>query len=60
MLEGQVANLNTTWERSRKENLGVELGFFKNNMIQLNMDFFNEKRDQILLNRLSLPAHGLA
>jgi TonB-linked SusC/RagA family outer membrane protein len=56
LLEGQVANLNTTWERSKKENLGIELGFFKNNMIQLNMDFFHEKRDQILLNRLSLPA----
>lgn len=56
ILEGAVANENATWERAIKKDLGIELGFLKNNMFLLTMDFFNENRDQILLNRLSLPS----
>ncbi|MGQ8335474.1 SusC/RagA family TonB-linked outer membrane protein [Sunxiuqinia sp. A32] len=55
IVEGDVANLNATWERAIKKDLGIELGFLKNNMFLLTMDFFSENRDQILLSRLSLP-----
>ncbi len=53
--EGQVANINAQWERSIKQDIGFELGFLKNNMFLLTLDFFKEDRDKILLSRLSLP-----
>ncbi|MFV0378651.1 MAG: SusC/RagA family TonB-linked outer membrane protein [Mangrovibacterium sp.] len=56
IVEGDVANENATWERATKRDLGIELGFLKNNMFLLAMDFFKENRDHILLSRLSLPA----
>lgn len=55
IIEGAVANENATWERAIKKDLGIELGFLKNNMFMVTMDFFTENRDQILLDRLSLP-----
>ncbi|MEL7587451.1 MAG: TonB-dependent receptor [Prolixibacteraceae bacterium] len=55
VVEGAVANENATWERAIKKDLGIELGFLKNNMFLLTADFFKENRDQILLERLSLP-----
>lgn len=55
IVEGAVANENATWERAKKQDLGVELGFLKNNKFLLTMDFFKENRDQILLSRLSIP-----
>ncbi|MFV0592226.1 MAG: SusC/RagA family TonB-linked outer membrane protein [Draconibacterium sp.] len=55
IVEGEVANENATWERAIKKDLGIELGFLKNSMFMLTMDFFREDRDQILLSRLSLP-----
>ncbi|WP_215224643.1 SusC/RagA family TonB-linked outer membrane protein [Echinicola shivajiensis] len=56
ILEGQVANINASWERAIKQDLGFELGFLENSMLGLSVDFYQEKRDQILLNRLSLPS----
>lgn len=55
IVEGAVANEHATWERAIKRDLGLELGFLKNNIFMLTMDFFREDRDQILLSRLSLP-----
>lgn len=55
IVEGAVANENATWERAIKKDLGIEFGFLKNNMFLLTMDFYKENRDQILLDRLSLP-----
>jgi TonB-linked SusC/RagA family outer membrane protein len=47
-----------TWEISRKSNLGLELNLWNNLEIQL--DWFNEKREKILQNRASIPtAMGL-
>lgn len=53
--EGQVANENAQWERSIKQDIGMELGFLKNNMFLVTLDFFKEKRDKILLSRQSIP-----
>jgi len=55
IVEGAVANENATWERAVKQDLGFELGFLKNSMFMLTVDLFKENRDQILLDRLSLP-----
>lgn len=55
IVEGAAANENARWEKAVKKDLGLELGFLKNNMFLLNLDFFNEKRTDILLSRMSLP-----
>jgi TonB-linked SusC/RagA family outer membrane protein len=52
--EGHPANPFATWERAKKHNLGIETGFL-NNMLTLNVDFFEEKRDQILMTRRAIP-----
>lgn len=52
--EGLIGNKNITWELSKKMNLGVEIGLFKD--FRINVDFFIEKRDQILLRRRTVPS----
>ncbi|HMI05440.1 MAG TPA: TonB-dependent receptor, partial [Pedobacter sp.] len=42
-----------TWETARKMNLGLELGLF--NKIDIQVDYFTEYRDKILMNRASIP-----
>lgn len=42
-----------TWEKSKKANLGLELGFF--NKLNLNFDLYSERRTDILIQRASLP-----
>ncbi|HVG13552.1 MAG TPA: TonB-dependent receptor, partial [Chitinophagaceae bacterium] len=51
--EGRATNPNLTWERSVKTNLGVEMAFWNKN-ITLNVDVFDEQRDNILFNRPSI------
>ena len=52
--EGLIGNKNITWELSKKMNLGVEIGLFKD--FRINVDYFTEKRDQILLKRRTVPS----
>lgn len=52
--EGLIGNKNITWELSKKMNLGVEIGLFKD--FRINVDYFTEKRDQILLMRRTVPS----
>lgn len=52
--EGLIGNKSITWELSKKMNLGVEIGFFKD--FRINVDYFTEKRDQILLKRRTVPS----
>lgn len=52
--EGLIGNKNITWELSKKMNLGVETGLFKD--FRINVDYFTEKRDQILLRRRTVPS----
>ena len=51
--EGLIGNKSITWELSKKMNLGVEIGLFKD--LRINVDYFTEKRDQILLKRRTVP-----
>jgi TonB-linked SusC/RagA family outer membrane protein len=46
--EDLMANTMAQWERSHKRDIGVETGFFQN-VFTLNVDWFNEYRDQMLL-----------
>ena len=48
ILENEIANTSAQWETARKQNLGVEASFFKNKL-RINLDFFNELRNKILL-----------
>lgn len=45
--EGKIAEPNATWETAIKQNLGIELGFFKR--LSIGIDLFNEQRSGILL-----------
>ena len=46
--EDLMPNLNATWERAHKRDVGFEMGLFKN-VFTLNVDLFDEYRDQMLL-----------
>lgn len=52
--EGLIGNKSITWELSKKMNLGVEIGLFRD--FRINVDYFTEKRDQILLKRRTVPS----
>ncbi|MBD8387142.1 TonB-dependent receptor [Dysgonomonas sp. BGC7] len=45
--EGNLANANLTWEKSRKFNLGLDIGTF-NQRLNLTVDFFHEYRYDII------------
>jgi TonB-linked SusC/RagA family outer membrane protein len=53
--EGDIPVTDATWETGIKQNLGFEMGFFKD-MITLNVDLYNEKRINILQDRMRVPA----
>lgn len=46
--EDKIANSNSQWESARKKNLGVELGFLKN-QLTFNVEVFDEFRENMLL-----------
>lgn len=48
IVEDQAANLEAKWETAHKQDLGFELGFFKNRL-RMNVDLFDETRDNILM-----------
>lgn len=50
----RYANELITWETSKKLNLGVELGLLKE--IEIQVDYFHEKRTNILMDRQSIPS----
>lgn len=54
MAEGEFAVQDLTWEIVNKMNLGVELGFL-NGMIDLQLDYFDERRKDIFMPRESVP-----
>jgi hypothetical protein len=41
-------NTTAQWEQARKQDIGIEFGFFKN-MLTFNVDLFNEHREKMLL-----------
>lgn len=52
--ESQVGADNLKWEIAKKANVGVEANFF-NNRLKLVMDFFHDQRDNIYMQRATLP-----
>ncbi len=51
-------NINIGWEKSYKTNFGVEIGLF--NDFDIQVDYFTEKRTDILMDRSIAPSMGLA
>lgn len=54
-LEGALGNPDLTWEKARKFNIGAELIVVKDKF-KFVFDYFNEKRDNILANKNTVPA----
>ncbi|WP_080902973.1 TonB-dependent receptor [Parabacteroides sp. Marseille-P3160] len=52
--ENQVGVSDLTWEKGLKKDLGIELRML-NNAISLDLDFFHERRSDILIQRQTLP-----
>jgi TonB-linked SusC/RagA family outer membrane protein len=52
--EGKIPVTNATWETAAKQNLGFEMGLW-NNLVTVNFDLFDEKRENILQDRRSVP-----
>ena len=46
--EGQLGNAFLRWEKARKQNLGIEMGFL-NNKLNFTLDLLQEDRDDILV-----------
>lgn len=55
IIEGQFYAPEIGWEIEEKQNYGLELGLF-NNKIDLQIDYFNNKRSDILLQRKTVGA----
>lgn len=51
--ENYVGNPNIQWEIAKKANVGIELGLV--NDLTLMIDLFKERRDNILINRQTIP-----
>lgn len=51
----RFVNDNIHWEIENKRNVGVDLGFF-DNKIELNVDYFNNRRSDILIERQTIPS----
>lgn len=52
--EGEVGVVNLTWERALKTNVGIELGLW--NDLDLQVDFFHERRTNIFMQRSTIPS----
>ena len=51
----RYANPDITWEVADKYNLGVETGFFKNEALKFQVDFFKDYRNNIYMRRENFP-----
>lgn len=54
LAEGEFAVPDLTWEVVNKADIGLELGLFKG-MVNLQVDFFDERRHSIFMQRKSIP-----
>ncbi len=52
----RYGNSDITWEVARKMDIGVEMTLF--NFLELQMDYFNEKRSSIFQTRPNIPAEA--
>jgi TonB-linked SusC/RagA family outer membrane protein len=53
--ESTLPNLNVTWEKAEKTNLGIELSAW-NGLLSINSDIFYEQRKNILMDRRSVQS----
>lgn len=53
--ETRVGNAFVTWEKARKTNVGFDLSLFEGNVLNLTVDYFHERRDNILTAAGSVP-----
>ncbi len=51
--ESYIGNPNVRWEVANKQNVGLELGLF--NELNVTLDVFNERRNNVLINRGGVP-----
>lgn len=58
IVEDKAANLLARWETARKKDIGIELGFFKD-QLTFNVDLFDEKRTDMLLTPVESPLLGI-
>ena len=54
MAEGDFAVPDLTWEKVNKADIGFEVGLF-NGVADLQVDFFDERRNNIFMERTSIP-----
>lgn len=52
--EAQAAALSLQWEVERKINFGLDMGFL-NGQLNLSVDYFNDRRTDILMQRKTIP-----
>ena len=52
--EGKIHDEFTTWETAHKQNYGVDMRFL-DSKLSIYLDYFNEKRDDILIARQTYP-----
>ncbi len=53
--ETRVGNAYVTWEKARKSNIGFDLSLFEGNVLNFTVDYFHERRDNILTEAGSVP-----
>jgi len=58
IVEDKAANLTARWETARKRDIGIELGFFKD-QLSFNIDLFDERRTDMLLTPVESPLLGI-
>ena len=58
IIEDKAANETARWETARKQDLGIELGFFKD-QLSFNVDLFQESRTDMLLTPVESPLLGI-
>lgn len=54
-VEGRIGNPDVTWETAYKQNYGIEAAFL-GNRLKLTVDYFREYRNNILIQRETIPA----
>jgi len=52
--ENYFGNPNLSWEIAKKNNIAAEVGLF--NLLRFSVDLFNERRDNVLINRNLVPS----
>lgn len=57
--EGSAANDAARWETAEKKDIGVELGFFKDDLT-INVDLFDEYRYDMLMSPITTPLLGVS